>query len=155
MELLERSSRRKLEVPTSVSYSCTGSPGAYCGVILSHLTCAWKGLLTRRICSTLIQPCSYLLHYQRHAKLRWKLQWGMRAGSFSSLLVCSRFCWLGSTQPSHQTAAWSALTLIDWPNYPIVLSLLLLQARGLVMRWVTGWRLAGWTADQTWGDCRR
>lgn len=45
---------------------------------------------------------------------------------FSSFLMCSGFCWLGATQPSHQTAARLALrglTLIEWPNYPIVLSM--------------------------------
>lgn len=67
---------------------------------------------------------------------------------FSSSLMCFGFCWLGATHPSHQTAAprlgLRGLTLIEWPNYPIVLSMkalpLLAQRPG--MRWVTGWSLA-------------
>ncbi len=41
---------------------------------------------------------------------------------FYSPLMCSGFCWLGASRPSHQAAAaWLALrrlTLIEGPNYP-------------------------------------
>lgn len=106
-----------------------------------------KAFWTLCVCTTHIQRRSYLMHYQWHAKLCWKVQWGMHPALFPSPsnAFWILLTWLDSPKSSDSSKrGWLALrglTLIEWPNYPIVLSVkaALLPAQRPVMRWVTGW----------------